>query len=167
MKTLFKASKEQEKYAHKIATEQNALYNYSGKRFESSRVGVLVETVLCDHYGEPRPEANGADEFDLKIDGVRVDVKTRSIEFFPRSLDDLEFIIEARLLDNPNVDAYLFCLHHSRTGEIMVIGKMLKSDVLRFGEFVPVGSVIKRGCKEWPAWFNQYHVKKTEMEALA
>ena len=163
MKTLFKASKEQEKYAHKIATEQNALYNYSGKRFESSRVGVLVETVLCDHFGEPRPEANGADDFDLKIDGVRVDVKTRSIEFFPRSLDELVFIIEARLLDNPNVDAYLFCLHHSRTGEIMVIGQMKKRNVRIYGDLVKEGDLIKRGQKEWRAWFDQFHVKRSWM----
>lgn len=137
--------------------------NGSITKGEGNLYGALAEVVVHDHF---RAKGHNIDyqgnyDYDIIIDGHKVDVKAKHIKVTPKPYHNAG-IVDWNI--NQECDYYFFAFTKKDLSEVYLLGYMGKE------EFYKKATFNKKGEEDWNGWkfkANTYNVKVEALHSFA
>lgn len=105
-------------------------------------VGLLGETIVKQYLGIDTKFSNGFDGgYDLKYNGIKVDVKTMGRMVNPKPYYVNNFIAYQ---SDFKCDAYIFCSINKKTSELTICGWVTKDELLERANLYEKGTIRTR-----------------------
>lgn len=113
---------------------------------EGNKVGALGEIIVLDHYGD-KAEYAGDFDYDMLINGHKVDVKTKKQAIIPRPHHKANIFAYNT---KQKCDYYLFVAIHASLKKGWILGMKAKDKFFKEATFRKSGEVDKTGYnKGW------------------